>query len=424
MMSKWVFLLSRFQHQLWARSALYCLAGIGMALLTAAVGPYLHLGKVEWLGSNAVKQILTIMASSMLVVATFSLSTMVSSYAAASSSTTPRASQLLIEDTLAQRALSTFVGAFLFSIVGLIALSAGVYDASGRVLLFAATLVMIGAVVATLLSWIDSLPSFGRVATTIDRVEAAAKKAIVSRAEQPHLGGAAAVRIPADARLVRAATAGYVRHVDCGELQEIAESGEFRVHVAALPGTFVDHNQPLAYVDGDADDHALAQIASAFVVGGARTFEQDPRFGLIVLTEIAIRALSPAINDPGTAIDVIGTVVRVLSLGVETRRKAEEKSTDNDEAEPRYPRVFVPKIEAEKFIDDVFNPIARDGAGFLEVGIKLQRALKTLQMLGDEDLAVAARKHARQAMSRAEQAMILPRDFEVLRRTVDAMGSV
>ncbi len=45
-----------------------------------------------------------------------------------------------------------------------------------------------------------------------------------------------------------------------------------------------------------------------------RTFEDDPRFGLIVLSEIADKALSPGVNDPGTAIDVIGTLVRLFTL--------------------------------------------------------------------------------------------------------------
>jgi uncharacterized membrane protein len=44
-----------------------------------------------------------------------------------------------------------------------------------------------------------------------------------------------------------------------------------------------------------------------------RSFAQDPRFCLSVMAEIACRALSPAVNDPGTAIDVIGRGVRILS---------------------------------------------------------------------------------------------------------------
>ncbi|MFM0339824.1 DUF2254 family protein [Paraburkholderia fungorum] len=55
-------------------------------------------------------------------------------------------------------------------------------------------------------------------------------------------------------------------------------------------------------------------VRSAFSVDVRRSFEQDPRFGISVLTEIASRALSPAVNDPGTAIDVIGRGIRILSL--------------------------------------------------------------------------------------------------------------
>jgi uncharacterized membrane protein len=45
-----------------------------------------------------------------------------------------------------------------------------------------------------------------------------------------------------------------------------------------------------------------------------RYFDEDPRFGLITLSEIASRALSPAVNDPGTAIQIISSYVRLFSL--------------------------------------------------------------------------------------------------------------
>lgn len=60
----------------------------------------------------------------------------------------------------------------------------------------------------------------------------------------------------------------------------------------------------------------MSQIARAFLIGDERTFDDDPRFGLVVLSEIASRALSPAVNDPGTAIDIIGTFVRLFRSGI------------------------------------------------------------------------------------------------------------
>ncbi len=128
--------------------------------------------------ADAVDKILGIIASSMLAVTIFSLSTMVAAYGAASTGVTPRATTLVMEDTTTHNALATFIGSFLFSLVGLIALSTGVYGDQGRVLLFAVTIAVVILIVYTLLRWIDHLSRLGRVGETIDRVERAAIEAI------------------------------------------------------------------------------------------------------------------------------------------------------------------------------------------------------------------------------------------------------
>src|SRR5690554_7197137 len=111
----------------------------------------------------------------MLAVTTFSLGVMTSAFGAATTNVTPRATKLLMEDRLTQNVLSTFIGAFLFSIVGIIVLKTGSYGERGRAVLFLITIVVIGLVVIQLLRWINHLISLGRVGTTIDRVEAATK---------------------------------------------------------------------------------------------------------------------------------------------------------------------------------------------------------------------------------------------------------
>ncbi|NKF22270.1 DUF2254 domain-containing protein [Solimonas marina] len=418
MTSKFQFLLSRFNRQLWVRVALYGIVGVVTALVAALFGPYLHFDNAKWLGSGAVKDLLTIMASSMLAVATFSLSTMVSAFSAASSSATPRASILLIEDKSAQQALSTFIGAFVFSIVGLIALGTDIYGASGRVLMFGVTVVMIGLVVVTLMNWIDQLARFGRVAETIDRVEQATEKALLERARLPRLGAMPARAVADGAADIRAPRVGYIRHIDVGRLQALAERAELQIHVHCTPGSFVDPANALVRVEGACNDEARDTILGAFTIAGSRTFEQDPRFGLVVLAEIASRALSPAVNDPGTAIDVVGTVARLLHAYAETR-------VSRAVAEPSFTRVFIEGVDLEALFDDVFRPIARDGAGMVEVGLILQRTLASLRdASGDDEITTAARRHAHEALVRGEAALSFERDREVLRDAYRRAGGV
>ena len=79
-------------------------------------------------------------------------------------------------------------------------------------------------------------------------------------------------------------------------------------------------------------------------------------FGLTVLAEVASRALSPAVNDPGTAIDAIGRGVRLLT-----------RWGKHGDISLRYPRLWVPKILTGGLFEDFFRPIARGGAGMAEV---------------------------------------------------------
>ena len=249
----------------------------------------------------------------MLAVTTFSLSAMVTAYGSATSNVSPRATLLLSEDRVTQNTLATFIGAFLFSLVGIVALAAGIYDADGRTLLFAATLVVIVLVVYQLIKWAGYLTRLGRVRDTIGKVESAACAALGARIENPYLGGEAMPAVlPSGLSTVRAGQVGYVQHIDTAHLGSLVEDAGEAIYVQVLPGSFVDRHAVLA-ASATLDEARIDAIQAAFTIGPLRHFDQDPRFGLIVMAEVASRALSPGINDPGTAIDAIGCAVRTLT---------------------------------------------------------------------------------------------------------------
>jgi uncharacterized membrane protein len=322
------------------------------------------------IGAQAIDGILNVLASSLLAVTVFSVSTMVAAYGAATNNVTPRATKLLMEDQTSQNVLGTFIGAFLFSLVGIVALSTGLYGSQGRAILLVVTVGLIALIAVTILRWVDYLARFGRLGETIQRVEDATWKAMKSRLSNPHLGGRPMDGgVPHHSWPVFAASIGYVQHIDIAALEDCAGKADRRVFVMALPGAFADPARPVAMVSGIEDAAIGTAIAEAFTTGAERTFDQDPRFGLCVLAEIASRALSPAVNDPGTAIDVIGRGVRLLAQWA--RFEAPESG-----AEPNCARVFVPAIEVGDMLDDIFAPIERDGAGMLEVQLRLPKGVR------------------------------------------------
>lgn len=398
MTPRWRWLLGLLTRRLWFRASIISLLAVAAALVSLLVAPYLPAGISAKIGADSVSSILTIIASSMLAVTTFSLSTMVSAYSAATSNVTPRATRLLIEDTTTQNVLGTFVGSFLYSLVALIALSSGAYGERGRVVLFIVTVGVVLLIVVTLLRWIDYLLRFGRVGETTAAVEKAATEALTARHRNQFLGGAplaAPEIIPDDAAPIQPEAIGYIQHVDMAALAAAGKEREATIWLAATPGTFVDLHRPLAFISVEADAETADDVRGAFTVAGERTFDQDPRFGLCVLAEIASRALSPAINDPGTAIDVIGRAVRVLTIWTGTP----------EPEEPKYPYVYVPTIEPGELFDDVFYPIARDGAAIAEVQIRLQKAFSALARSGDERFQAEAARHSHDALARAEKAL-------------------
>ena len=388
--------LLRHMRKVWVRVASFALLGIvsaGVAQLVARLIPSAWTVKI---GADSVDQVLNILASSMLAVTTFSLAIAISAFAAAASTATPRATALLQEDATAQNVLATFLGAFLFSLVGIIALQAGYYSSAGRLVLFVATAAVIALVVVALLRWISHLMTFGRMGDTLDRVEAAASASLENRLKNPFLGGRPLLtEIPETCIPLLSSEAGYVLHVDVGKLDTVAQSLKTKVWPNALPGSFVHQASPLIHVEREInDEEALKAFRNAFTVGTERSFEQDPRFGLIVITEIASRALSPAVNDPGTAISVVGRLVRILA-----------RWTEDVQLKIDHEAVFVPPITPTELIVDAFRPIVRDGASSIEVQLRIQKALHALADIAPDVFAVPATAMVADARERAKAAL-------------------
>lgn len=412
------FLLNRFSERLWGKPLAMCVLSVAGAFL-AKMADEIEAGQyVPEITSDSIETLLTIISASMMVIATLAVASMVSAYASAGSTATPRTFPLVISDDVSQNALSSFIGAFIFSIVALIALQNGYYERAGRFALFVLTLLVFGIVILTFVRWVDRIARLGRLGGTIDKVEAATAAALQRRRRQPRLRGVPVNLRRKGAQAVYGEVIGYVQRIDVPALQKYAETSQFRIAVAALPGTFAAPGRALAYVtvdSGAVTDLDSSQIAQAFLIGDDRIFDEDPRFGLVVLSEIASRALSPAVNDPGTAIDIIGTFVRLFTAWI-------APIAEGDTPPPECDRVEVPELSLRDMFDDSFTPIARDGAGAVEVMSRLQKALESLASIENGTIRDVAKRHARLALARAEKALTLPEDLEVVRELAKFAG--
>lgn len=405
-----LFYWNRIREKLWVKPLLMSVVSVAIAFVATLAD---QTGASVWVpdvSTESIETLLGLVTSSMLVIAMFAVGAMVTAYASASNSATPRAFSVVLADDTSQNALSVFIGVFIYGAVALVALENDLYEHAGRFALFVVSVLVFALVILTFIRWMDNIARLGRMGNTIDKVEAAVANSFASWLTQPCLGGKPCVgsTSPQGVALMLPKV-GYLQRVDMAYLQASAEKFDVQVELTVLPGKFCTPSKPVAFVQGLPQNQidCLGDLAGAFYLADQRTYDQDPRFGLVVLCEIACRALSPAVNDPGTAIDVIGTSTRLFHQWACGDTSSEHAVI--------YDRVSVPSIRELDMFDDAFNGLARDAAGTVEVSIRLQKAFGAMASFGNASIRAACLEHSRRALARNALTMKLPEDIAVVR---------
>lgn len=415
-MTKTQWLFFYLSRQLWVRASLFALLAIVTALIAVFGKRFIPSSYGGDIGADAVDNILNILASSMLAVTTFSLNIMVTAYGAVTENVTPRAARLLREDKLTQNVLATFLGSFLYSLVGIIALSMGIYGGSGRIILFIMTMIVIVIIFITLIRWIGHLSSLGRVTETTATVEKITTQALLDRMAEPYLGCQACHSFTPDSSMIPLITKqiGYIEHIDMSYLQKCAKEKNYKIYIVVQIGSLTLPSKPLVYIahseasilPENIEDEIHGSFLKAFTIAQQRSFYTDPVFGLSVLSEIASRALSAAINDPGTAKDVITRSVRILA-------QWDEQLPQQDQT-PDYPNLYMPSLKTETLLKTFFIPVISDGGGAIEIQLYLQKALLSLAKLKPDIFAEPCYNLAMRAVKRGEKSLRVQEDMTEL----------
>jgi uncharacterized membrane protein len=165
---------------------------------------------------------------------------------------------------------------------------------------------------------------------------------------------------------------GYIRFIDTRRLVELAKSYRVKIRVLRRVGHFVPPGIPLLMVSkgdrlpGDGSEELLG----AFDLGPARTLQQDIEFGVLQIVDIALKAISPAVNDPSTAISCVDQLSRILIRFV-ARDLPEFLLYDP----PGVFRVSVSWSGYERLLDSAFDQIRLYSKGDVAVSLRLLRAL-------------------------------------------------
>ncbi|MDO1510561.1 MULTISPECIES: DUF2254 domain-containing protein [unclassified Neisseria] len=411
MMYRWLLALKKPSNRLWVTPAGWAVLAVCFAFAARLAGVWLPPDVLPEIQLSTLEGLLDVIASSMLAVSTFSLSIMVSAFSSAANGATPRATELVMGDDNTRTAIASFISAFIYAIIAKTALGTGFYGQNGRFVLFVSTIVVLVYLIVTLIRWVYTLSQLGRMDNTLNKIQTAAHKALVEFRANPQMGTAWRGTCGSSVCLVKAGYSGYLTHIDMASLQNRAEKSEAYVHILVRPGELLMHDTPLMLIEGG--NGREDGFTDCFVFGQTRSYDQDPNWGFIVMSEVAQRALSPAVNDPGTAISVMTGMMRLL-----TGRPSE----NNGSAVTQYDRLSIKPLDCGEWVRDGFAPIARDGAGILEVDLVMQKVLAGIWRNAPEaSVSEAAAEMAEKALQRALQELSFEHDAQQLKRKHEAL---
>ncbi|WP_299416801.1 DUF2254 domain-containing protein [uncultured Sulfitobacter sp.] len=404
-----------YARKLWVRVVLLGLLAFVATAISQWVEIYIPTELAQSLDGGAADRLLQLIASAMLAVTIFSITVMVSVYQSSSTQWTPRVHRLIMQDRTTQNTMAVFIGAYVYALLGIILRELGIYGDDRAFVLFWMTVFVLVVIVVYLIRWVLHLQGFGQLMDTTRQVENVTRAQFKDRLARPCLGARPLTEdIPEGTRAVLAWESGYVKRIFPEALNAVAQQHDVRIYVPTSIGHFVYVNAPLLEVESISDDPdwdtLCADIRETVHLGDLRGYEQDPRFGLIVMSEIGSKALSPGVNDPGTAIDVITRIGRILS-----DYKDEAACTP----ETLLAHLYVAPLDPADLLRDGLGAVSRNGAGTLEVQQRLQQTYRALMRHPDEGLSRAAADMARTELARALEVLTFAPDREALIASAD-----
>lgn len=408
---RWLIAVKKPANQLWLVPAYWAIFAVIFAFIARFFGDMLQTGILPDIERSTLDGLLSIVASSMLSVSTFSLSIMVSAFSSAANGATPRAMNLVMADDNTRTAIASFIAAFIYAVIAKTALGMEYYGQNGRFILFVGTIAVLVYLIVTLIRWVFTLSQLGSLGNTLHKISAKTESALDHYYTAPDMGAAWKGSLQQPVRPIYAKQPGYLTHIDMASLQKLAEEHETYVSIIIRPGKLLTPNTVMACLSAGQGDADLAEkFAGCFVINQERTYEQDPQWGLNVLSEAAQRALSPGINDPGTAISVMVMILRLL-----TKPHPECEET-------QYDRLSIIAADSSQWLPQTFLPIARDGAGAAEVGLTMQKVLAGIAANSqDPHIATSAADTAHAVLKRFEQILDFEDDKERLLRQYEEL---
>ncbi len=375
--------------------------------------------------ADASRQILAALAAAIITVIGVVFSVILVALTLAANQLGPRMLRNFMRDRGTQWTLGTFVGTFTFAILVLISIGPGkhgdfVPHASISAVLFLSLLD-----VAVLIYFIHHIAVQIQLPSVIASIAADVVQAIDEEAAPPpgseRLGPSPQeilAAMDAEHGVVTSSESGYLQYVSHAKLVRIATENDAVIHLLYRPGHFIVAGRLLAMVTPpQAAPRVKAALRRAHLTGPYRSLSQDISFGIDQLVEIAVRALSPAVNDPFTAltcIDWIGDSLRQVAL------RWHPQVVHRDRA--GYVRLIRTQAPYDRLVRRGFEKVRQTSRGMPSVMIRELQALKEIMAQAPRPAQYAVLMQQAEMIKRAaEQSVPEPGDLADVVGVYDAL---
>lgn len=320
----------------------------------------------------AVQVVLGTIAGSVMTVVSIVYSMLIVALSLASTQFSPRILVGFMRDRTSQRILGLFIGTFTYCLLVLRSTHTVPEPFVPTTSVFGALLLALTCL-GSLLFFVHHIALAIQANYIVDRI-AAETEGLIDAAlpDKP----APEVDVPAlppakPGYVVRATQSGYVQLVAVDELANIAREHEVTLHIMRHMGQFVPEGALLAISNEPLEEEACTACRNAFDLGPVRTMQDDFEFGIRQIVDIALKAISPAVNDPSTAVTCIDHLSRLLGR---ITRRGETEMVRLDETTQRV-LVVLPVQGFSRAMDLALNQIRQYGKSDVAVLLRLARAL-------------------------------------------------
>ncbi|MBW4688561.1 MAG: DUF2254 domain-containing protein [Komarekiella atlantica HA4396-MV6] len=390
-------------------------------------------------GADGARSLLEAVAGSMVSVAATAFSITIVALQLAASNFGPRLLRNFMQDTGNQVVLGTFISTFIYCLLILRTIHGEGDGYSQFVPQLAVTVGILLAIISigVLIYFIHHASTIIQASNVIQNVSADLHSAIerlfpekIGRGEPEDSLGVEEIPMSfeEEALPIRANGTGYLQAIDDEELMKIACKHNLLVRLKVRPGKFVVQGSDLVLVfPGKKVNQKLAKkINDAFILGKERTEQQDVEFPINQLVEIALRAISPAVNDPFTAIRCIDQLGAGLCHLVQ-RNFPSPYRYDNNKL-----RVIAESVKFKGLTDAAFNQIRQYGRSDAAVTIRLLEAIALIATYTNNSKYQAALRHhadiilqdSREGLSQEQDCKdVQERYYEVI-KTLDKSSTI